>query len=149
MLFSAAENKDTAVPIPCYLDGYMGGRTRKPTYEQVCAGKTGHAEAVEVEYDPTRVDFEALTKQFFEMHDAAEAPRGKGYQYRSAVFCTDETQKETVKKLIELLAAKGVTVHTEVRGVARFWPAEDYHQNYYQKQGQQPTCHRPTKLFDE
>jgi len=126
-----------------------GGHTDEPTYREVCGGRTGHAEAVEVLYDPSVVDFKTLAKQFFEMHDASIPPRGKGGQYRSAVFYTSEAQKKTVAGLIDVLAGKGVTVHTEVGEAPRFWPAEPYHQDYFQKRGEEPSCHGVVRLFAE
>jgi len=142
-------NFDSTDGVISAKSGYMGGHTDDPTYQQVCGGGTGHAEAVEVTFDPDKVSYEQLAKQFFEMHNAAQKPAGEGYQYRSAVFTTGDAQKETVAKLAKILADKGVKVHTEVGEAGTFWPAEEYHQNYYKKQGQEPTCHVFTELFDK
>ncbi len=130
--------------------GYMGGHVRNPTYEQVCYENTGHAEAVEVTYDPSRADFETLAKAFFEIHDPTQEDRqgpDVGTQYRSAVFYVDHEQKRVTEKLIGILRDKGLDVVTELAAAGEFYPAEDYHQNYYQKTGRQPYCHRRVKRF--
>ncbi len=130
--------------------GYMGGHVENPTYEQVCYTHTGHAETVEIEYDPKQVSYEQLAKLFFEIHDPTQLNRqgpDVGEQYRSAIFYTDEKQKATALKLIEILQQKGYRVVTKVEPAAMFWPAEDYHQDYYQRTGKQPYCHFYTKRF--
>ena len=130
--------------------GYIGGRTQQPTYEQVCAKTTGHAEAVEVLFDPERVTYEALARLFFEVHDPTQLDRqgpDVGDQYRSAVFYVDEEQRRAAQKLIGLLKQKGLRVVTQVVPATHFWPAEDYHQDYYRKTGRQPYCHAWTKRF--
>jgi peptide methionine sulfoxide reductase msrA/msrB len=130
--------------------GYMGGTVEKPTYEQVCSGQTGHAETVEVEYDPAKVSFEELAKLFFEIHDPTQRDmQGPdiGQQYRSAIFYVDPQQKQTVERLIEQLKKKGFNVVTQLQQAADFWPAEQYHQNYYEKTHKKPYCHVRTKRF--
>jgi peptide methionine sulfoxide reductase msrA/msrB len=130
--------------------GYMGGRKEKPTYKEVCGGKTGHAETVEVEYDPEKVSYEKLAQLFFEIHDPTQMDRqgpDVGMQYRSAIFYADQEQKIAVERLIEQLQKKDLNVVTEVEQAAKFWVAEDYHQNYYGKTGGQPYCHIRTKRF--
>jgi peptide methionine sulfoxide reductase msrA/msrB len=130
--------------------GFMGGWTKNPTYEQVCTGKTGHAETVEVVYDPNKVSYETLAKLFFEIHDPTQRNRQGpdiGNQYRSAIFYADGQQKEIANKLIEQLRKKGFDVTTTVEKAGPFWKAEDYHQNYYGKTGKQPYCHIMTKRF--
>ncbi len=130
--------------------GYMGGHEDDPTYEEICTGTTGHAETVEVIYDPSKTDFETVAKYFFEIHDPTQSNRQGpdiGSQYRSAVFYVDEGQKETTEKLIEILKEKGYNVVTEVESAEAFWPAEDYHQDYYVSTGKQPYCHFYTKRF--
>ncbi|ROL62181.1 bifunctional methionine sulfoxide reductase B/A protein [Bacteroidetes/Chlorobi group bacterium ChocPot_Mid] len=130
--------------------GYMGGHIEKPTYEQVCTGRTGHLETMEVVYNPAEVDYETLAKLFFEIHDPTQA-NGQGpdigEQYQSAVFYTDEEQKQTTEKLIQILKEKGYKVVTQVRQAKEFWIAEDYHQDYYSKTGKKPYCHFYTKRF--
>lgn len=130
--------------------GYIGGDTENPTYKEVCGKNTGHAEAVQVIYDSGTVDYEALTKLFFEIHDPAQVNRqgpDVGDQYRSAVFYLNEKQRETAEKLIGQLRAKGVEVATEVAPAGKFWPAEEYHQDYYLKSGMQPYCHARVERF--
>ncbi|NNE36470.1 MAG: peptide-methionine (S)-S-oxide reductase MsrA [Rhodothermales bacterium] len=131
--------------------GYIGGHTSNPTYREVCAGTTGHAEAIEVVYDAAQTSFEDMARLFFETHDPTQRNRqgpDVGEQYRSAVFYIDEEQKAIAEKLIGLLRAKGLDVVTELEPAATFWPAETYHQQYYEKTGKSPYCHFYTKRFD-
>ncbi|MDK1032178.1 MAG: peptide-methionine (S)-S-oxide reductase MsrA, partial [Planctomycetia bacterium] len=130
--------------------GYTGGAVDEPTYEQVCTGRTGHAEAVEVVFDPEQTTFENLARLFFETHDFTQLNRqgpDVGTQYRSAVFYLDDEQKATVEKLVGLLKKKDFDVKTEVSPTGRFWPAEEYHQDYYEKNGATPYCHAFRKVF--
>lgn len=130
--------------------GYMGGHADNPTYTQVCSGSTGHAETIEVTFDPAKTDYETLVRLFFEIHDPTEINRqgpDVGDQYRSAVFYIDDAQKTTAEKLIGILKAKGYTVATEVTKAGRFWEAEAYHQDYYEHTGHQPYCHVYRKRF--
>lgn len=116
--------------------GYSGGTTANPTYEQVCSGTTGHAEVVEVDYDPDKVSFEDLVDTFFAIHDPTQVNRqgpDVGTQYRSAIFTHDEEQAEAARAKKEALAARGVSVATEVSPARPFWRAEDYHQQYIAK----------------
>jgi peptide methionine sulfoxide reductase msrA/msrB len=130
--------------------GYIGGHTENPTYEQVCSHTTGHYEAVEVFFDPLRCSFEALAKLFFEIHDPTQ-PDGQGPdigpQYRSAIFAVDDQQRQVAQRLIDELRARGLNVVTQVLPAGRFWPAEEYHQDWYLKKGTQPYCHFPRKLW--
>ncbi len=130
--------------------GYIGGSVDNPTYEQVCTGQTGHAEAVRIVYDPSRVDYETLAKLFFEIHDPTqEGGQGPdiGDQYRSVVFYNSKEQREVAKDLIEQLRDKGFDVKTELEKATEFFPAEQYHQDYYEKTGKEPYCHIYTKRF--
>lgn len=130
--------------------GYIGGHVANPTYKQVCTGTTGHAEAVEVIYDPTKTDFETLCKLFFETHDPSQLNRQGpdiGHQYRSGVFYLNEEQRVITEKLIALLRSKGHKVVTEVTQATQFYPAEDYHQDYYDIKGSTPYCHFYTPKF--
>ena len=125
--------------------GYTGGRTENPTYEQVCSHTTGHAEAVRVTFDPAKVSYEKLAKFFFEIHDPTQLDgQGPdlGDQYRSEIFYTTPAQQ-----LIGELRRRGYDVVTEVTPAGRFWPAEDYHQQYYKRKGTLPYCHAYTKRF--
>jgi peptide methionine sulfoxide reductase msrA/msrB len=130
--------------------GYTGGSLPNPTYKQVCTDRTGHAEAVEVVYDPEKTSYEKLARLFFETHDFTQLNRQGpdiGKQYRSAVFYLDEDQKKVALSLIETLKEKGFAVKTEVTEATKFWPAELYHQDYYLKTGELPYCHVYRKIF--
>ncbi len=130
--------------------GYMGGHTKNPTYKQVCTGTTGHAETVEVVFDPSQTTFEKLAKLFFQIHDPTQRNRQGpdiGNQYRSAVFYTSDKQKQTTEKLIQELKDKGYNVVTEVTQAGTFWDAEGYHQDYYANNGHRPYCHVFTQRF--
>ncbi|WP_297830720.1 bifunctional methionine sulfoxide reductase B/A protein [uncultured Rikenella sp.] len=130
--------------------GYIGGTTDHPTYEQVCTQKTGHAEAVRVTYDPTKIDYETLAKRFFEIHDPTQQDgQGPdlGPQYRSEIFYLDPEQKAIAERLIRQLETKGYRIATRVTPATVFWPAETYHQDYYRRKGTEPYCHAYTKRF--
>jgi peptide methionine sulfoxide reductase msrA/msrB len=130
--------------------GYIGGQTANPAYQQVCAHGTGHAEAIEVVFDPRVTSFEKLAKLFFEIHDPTQLNRQGpdiGDQYRSAVFYVNDEQKAIAEKLIRELKSKGYNVVTQVVKAGPFWKGEEYHQDYYQKTGKQPYCHTRTKRF--
>ena len=130
--------------------GYTGGHVDNPTYQQVCTDKTGHAEAVEVIYDPTKTSYEKLAKLFFETHDFTQLNRQGpdiGKQYRSAIFYLNDEQKEIAERLIKTLREKGFDVKTEVTKAGTFWPGEGYHQDYYNKKGSTPYCHIYRRIF--
>jgi peptide-methionine (S)-S-oxide reductase len=120
--------------------GYSGGYTPNPTYEEVCSGKTGHAETVLVAYDPKKISYEELLKVFFEAHDPTQGMRQQndiGTQYRSAIYVTPD-QEETAKRVAadysKSLEAKGLDpITTEINPVGPFYYAEDYHQQYLHK----------------
>jgi len=131
--------------------GYIGGTLDHPTYEAVCGKGTGYAEAVEVVFDRSKVDFETLAKLFFEIHDPSQLDgQGPdiGHQYRSEVFVINESQRKITEQLIKKLKAKGMKVVTKVTQAGKFWPGEKYHQDYYQKKGSVPYCHAYQKKFD-
>ena len=127
--------------------GYSGGQTDHPTYEQVCTGRTGHAEVVEVEFDPARVSFEELTRAFFALHDPTTKNRQGpdiGTQYRSAIFYLNGNQKAAAEKVKAEADASGRfrgPIVTEITEAGTFWPAEDYHQRYFEKRGIKGGCH--------
>jgi len=130
--------------------GYTGGTKDKPTYNEVSTGTTGHAEATEVIYDPSKVSYEELAKLFFETHDPSQVNRQGpdiGTQYRSGIFYLNDEQKEIAEKLIAILEEKGLNVVTELTKASTFWNAEDYHQDYYDNKGLTPYCHIYTKRF--
>ncbi|MCP4632009.1 MAG: bifunctional methionine sulfoxide reductase B/A protein [candidate division Zixibacteria bacterium] len=130
--------------------GYMGGDNNDPSYKQVCSGTTGHAEAMEVIFDPAVTDFETLARLFFEIHDPTEVNRQGpdiGTQYRSVIFYNNDEQKSISEKLIKILKDKGYDVATQLVKADKFWEAEDYHQDYYSKTGKTPYCHVYQKRF--
>jgi len=132
--------------------GYTGGTVEKPTYEQVCTGKTGHAEAVEILFDPAKVSYERLAKMFFDIHDPTQ--RGgqgpdHGSQYRSAVFYNTPEQKKTAERLVALLRTRGYDVVTEIKPATAFWAAEEYHQDYLVKHPERNSCHVPVDRFGD
>jgi peptide methionine sulfoxide reductase msrA/msrB len=130
--------------------GYTGGHVDNPTYKQVCTDKTGHAEAVEVTYDPEVISYEQLAKLFFETHDFTQLNRQGpdiGRQYRSAIFYLDDEQKRVATNLSQALKKKGHNVKTEITKADKFWPAEEYHQDYYDKTRKLPYCHTYRKIF--
>lgn len=132
------------------VSGFMGGELVAPTYEEVYRDDTGHAETVRVLYEKSRVSYETLLKNFFEIHDPTQKDgQGPdiGTRYRSEIFYTDEEQHETALKVIALLRDKGYDVVTRVTPAALFWPAEDYHQDYYDRKGTVPYCHVRVKRF--
>jgi len=126
--------------------GYMGGRVDKPTYKQVCSGTTGHAEVVQLVYDPAKVEFATLLKWFFALHDPTTLNRqgaDEGTQYRSAIFFHDQNQKDVALRVKRELDASGEfdqPIVTEVTPASTFWVAEDYHQAYYEQNKTQPYC---------
>ncbi len=130
--------------------GYIGGIVADPSYEEVCMGTTGHAEALEIVFDPKVTNFETLAKLFFEIHNPEERNRQGpdiGTQYRSAIFYLTEDQKAVSNNLINILKNKGVAIATEVIPAGPFYPAEKYHQSYYEKTGKEPYCHSRTRRF--
>lgn len=130
--------------------GYIGGTTENPTYKEVCSHTTGHAEAVKIVFDPAKVNYTTLAKLFFEIHDPTQTDgQGPdwGDQYRSEIFYTTSRQKEVAEELIRELKEKGYKVVTHITPATTFWQAEDYHQDYYNKTGKAPYCHRYTPRF--
>jgi peptide methionine sulfoxide reductase msrA/msrB len=131
--------------------GFMGGRVKDPTYYQVVRTDTGHLETVEVVYDPTKVSYETLAKTFFEIHDPTQIDgQGPdiGDQYLSAIFVNTQDERKVVEGLIEILESKGLKIATQVLGKTSFYKAEEYHQDYYDRKGGTPYCHRRVKRFD-
>lgn len=126
--------------------GYTGGKIPNPTYKAICTGLTGHAEVIQVEFDPKVISFDQLLDVFFHTHDPTTLNRqgaDVGTQYRSAVFYHDETQKEAAKKMIETLNASGdfdSPIVTSLEKLTTFYPAEDYHQDYFNENPSNPYC---------
>ncbi len=130
--------------------GFSGGKAPEPSYGEVCSGDTGHLETVEVLYDPEKTSFEQLAKLFFETHDPTqENGQGPdiGSQYLSAIFYHNKREKEIAEQLIAHLREKGYKIATKLLSAGLFWPAEEYHQHYYDKIGKKPSCHFYTKRF--
>jgi peptide-methionine (S)-S-oxide reductase len=128
------------------VSGYTGGQVENPTYKQVCSGLTGHAEAVEITYDPAVVPYEKLLEIFFSTHDPTTLNRqgaDVGTQYRSAIFYHDDEQKKIAQQVIIRLNAAKVfpsKIVTKLEPATVFYPAEDYHQDYFALNGFQPYC---------
>jgi peptide-methionine (S)-S-oxide reductase len=128
------------------VSGYSGGHTENPTYREVCAGTTGHAEVIHIEYDPERVTFEELLEVHLKTHDPTTLNRqghDVGTQYRSAIFYHSQEQKATAERIIVELNDAGAyenPIVTEVAAFEKFYPAEDDHQNYFAQNGGQPYC---------
>lgn len=115
--------------------GYAGGTTENPTYSQVCSHKTGHAEVVQIEYDPKRVTYEALLHVLFQIHDPTyQGPAG--YQYRSVIFFHTPEQEKTAREfLMKMQSLYPRPLATEIQPTGTYYLAEEYHQNYYEKRG--------------
>ena len=117
----------------------------------MCTGTTGHAEAIDFFFDPKLTHYKNFSKLFFEIHDPSQKNRQGpdiGNQYRSAIFYLTEEQKKVAEHLIKELEKQGMQIATEVTPASPFYPAEDYHQDYYHKTGNQPYCHRYLKRFN-
>jgi peptide-methionine (S)-S-oxide reductase len=128
------------------ISGYAGGHTTKPDYRSICTGSTGHAEVVQVHFDPALIDYRTLLQAFFAIHDPTTLNRQGndiGTQYRSVIFTHDSVQDATAKALIAELAAQATwpdPIVTAVLPAPTFWAAEDYHQNYFANNPYQPYC---------
>lgn len=127
--------------------GFMGGHVVDPTYKEVCMGKTGHLETVEIFFDPNVLSYKELVKFFFNNHDPLNQGVDQGEQYESCIFYVTEQQRDTIEDLIALLLKSGVPIQTKVRPASTFYRAEEEHQNYYQKHGHAPGCMRKNRLF--
>ena len=130
--------------------GFMGGHLKDPGYYDVVRKDTRHIETVEVVYDPAKVSYETLAKTFFEIHDPTqEDGQGPdiGSQYLSAIFVNNTQERETIERLIKVLEGKGFKIATKIKAKAPFYSAEAYHQDYYERKGSTPYCHRRVKRF--
>lgn len=128
------------------VSGYSGGHTENPTYRQVCDGNTGHAEVAEITFDPSMITFKDILRVFFSVHDPTTLNRQGadiGTQYRSAIFYRSDEQKRDAEEVIKEITDEGVydkPIVTEVTPFEKFWPAEDYHQEYFLNNPSQPYC---------
>lgn len=126
--------------------GYSGGTVKNPAYKEVCTGRTGHAEVVQITYDSNKIGFEELLEVFWSVHDPTTLNRqgaDVGTQYRSAIFYHNEKQKQIAENYIKQLEDSNTfenPIVTEVTAFKNFYPAEDYHTNYYERNGEQPYC---------
>ena len=129
------------------VSGYAGGKIDNPTYEDVCSHTSGHAEVIEVTFDPAKVTYKTLTEYFFRMHNPTQVNRQGpdiGDQYRSVIFThSPEQQKiaEAVKAALTAAKVYAQPIATQIESAPRFWPAEQYHQRHYQLRGTKPYCH--------
>ena len=134
------------VGIKSVIPGYSGGKTSNPSYEQVCTGITGHAETIQIEYDPKTISFEKILDIFWHTHDPTTLNRqgnDVGTQYRSAIFYHDENQKNIAEKSKKELEKEGVfknPIVTEIVPFSKFYPAEDYHKEYYENNRNASYC---------
>ena len=128
------------------VSGYSGGHTGNPTYKEVCSETTGHAEVVQIRFDPRELSFADLLRVFFSVHDPTQLNRQGndiGTSYRSAVFYQSDEQNRTAREIIEELTREAIyekPIVTEVTAFDKFWPAEDYHQEYFANDPNQPYC---------
>jgi len=130
--------------------GYIGGHVVSPSYEEVCSHLTGHLEACEVLFDPEIIPYSKILQYFFEIHDFTQT-NGQGPdigpQYKSAIFVYSQKQKQQAEAVIEVLRKKGYKVATTIEIATKFYPAEDYHQDYYFKHNKTPYCHAWRSIF--
>lgn len=128
------------------ISGYSGGRRENPTYQQVCSGATGHAEVIQIKFNPEEISFRDILRVFFTVHDPTTLNRqggDVGTQYRSAIFYHSPEQKQIAHEVIEEITAERIydnPIVTEVTEFAEFYPAEDYHQEYFANNPTQPYC---------
>ena len=130
--------------------GYCGGDKPYPSYKEVCTGKTDYLEVVRIIFDTTKISLDSVLKYFFEIHDF-EQTDGQGpdigKQYKSAIFCYNDSQKQVANKIVLELNNMGYKVATDIRDMKPYYVAEEYHLDYYNKNGSTPYCHRPRKIF--
>ena len=126
--------------------GYTGGQTKNPTYEEVCSGTSGHAEVVQITYDPNLITFPELLEVFWKTHDPTTLNRqgnDEGSQYRSVIFYHDDLQRDQANTYKKQLNASGIwadPIVTEISSLQEFFPAENYHDDYFNRNGTQPYC---------
>lgn len=128
------------------VSGYSGGHTENPTYQQVCSEATGHAEVVQIKFDPTQLTYADLLRVYFTVHDPTQLNRQGndiGTSYRSAIFYHSDEQRRTAEEIIAEITSARIyddPIVTEVTAFDKFWPAEDYHQEYFANNPTQPYC---------
>lgn len=125
------------------VSGYAGGITQHPSYEQICEGNTQHAEVIQINFDDSQINFSQLLDVFFATHDPTTLNRqgnDVGTQYRSVIFYQDESQKQLAQQRIEELKAEGINIVTELSPMPTFYPAEEYHQNFFARNPNQGYC---------
>jgi peptide methionine sulfoxide reductase msrA/msrB len=130
--------------------GYIGGTKENPSYYEVCHKDLAYIEAVRIVFNPQIISYEQLLKLFFEIHDPTQVGRQGpdiGYQYQSAIFYKSDEEKKASEKLIHLLEDRSYKIATKLIPATKFWPAEDYHQDYYENKGSLPYCHSRVKRF--
>ncbi len=137
---------DQVIGVQDVVSGYTGGHVPNPTYRQVCDGNTGHAEAVQIRFDPSQISYRELLEIFFSIHDPTTLNRqgaDVGTQYRSAIFYHSEEQRQIAEQLVRELSEQQVfrnPIVTEIVPATTFYPAEDYHQEYFARNPYQPYC---------
>ena len=134
------------------VSGYAGGLTVNPTYEQICEGDTQHAEVIQIHFDESQISFSQLLDVFFATHDPTTLNRqgnDVGTQYRSVIYYQDELQQQEAQQRIDELKAEGLNIVTELNPMPSFYPAEDYHQNFFARNPNQGYCNFsiPPKLM--
>ena len=137
---------DDLIGVEDVVSGYSGGHTENPTYQQVCSETTGHAEVVQITFDPVELSFADLLRVYFTVHDPTQLNRQGndiGSSYRSAIFYHSDEQRQTAEDVIAEITAEGIysgPIVTEVTAFDKFWPAENYHQEYFANNPNQPYC---------
>jgi peptide-methionine (S)-S-oxide reductase len=137
---------DSLIGVEDVVSGYSGGHKDNPTYQQVCSETTGHAEVVQIRFNPDELSFADLLRVFFTVHDPTQLNRQGndiGTSYRSAIFYHSDDQKQAAEKVIAEITAEGIydkPIVTEVTSFDKFWAAEDYHQEYFANNPNQPYC---------
>jgi peptide-methionine (S)-S-oxide reductase len=137
---------DDLIGVKDVVSGYSGGHKDNPTYQEVCSETTGHAEVVQIKFDPTLLSYEDLLRVFFTVHDPTQLNRQGndiGTSYRSAIFYHSEEQRRSAEKVIAEITAESIfdkPIVTEIAAFDKFWPAEDYHQEYFANNPNQPYC---------
>lgn len=137
---------DSVKGVEDVVSGYSGGHTTNPTYQEVCSETTGHAEVIQLKFDPEEISYKEVLEIFFGTHDPTTLDRqgnDVGSSYRSAVFYHSDKQKEIAEEVVEEIESQGIfdnPIVTEVTEFTKFYPAEDYHQNYFENNPNQPYC---------